>query len=306
MKTCESTASSSSPGAMLPSSSIAPVGVSDTIDGSLSTVGGGSSNASSSNSIGASLCVSTRGVQQRQQQQQQQQQQQLLPQQHDLRRDLSPSSFTMQHSPLPYPDNHIIDLHQPYAPDNSDPLSFFLSNGRSDNDPFMFGVGSVADGTFGGRKPTPEELLLFRSHRYLQAEAVGVAMCPPHASGAEHVHKRFSLVSAALSRQVRMKVLEQTNTAVDCVQGLGGNASAAQQQDVISIERRNCHRMLAGILDAATSTLREILASVNNDRGGAAGAGFGAGFSSSVLGSPVTESQQARSEVYTMAVMSNF
>lgn len=197
----------------------------------------------------------------------------------------------MQHNPLPYPDTHTVDLHPPCAADNLDPLSFFLANGRSDTDPFGFGVGSVADGTFGGRKPTHEELLLFRSHRLLQAEAVGVAIGPPNVSSAEHVHKRFSLVSGALSRQVRMKVLEQTNTAVECVRALGTGASPAQQQDVINIERRTCQRMLAGILDAATSTLREILASTSNDRG-AAGAGMGAGFSSSLLGSPVTESQQ--------------
>lgn len=212
---------------------------------------------------------------------------------------MSPGSFTMQHTPPPYPDNHMADLHQQYVPD-PDPLSFFLSNGRNDNDPLGFGVGSVADGTFGGRKPTTEALLLFRSHRLLQAEAVGVAICPSDASSAENVHKRISRVSGALSRQVGMKVLGQTNQAMECVRALGAGVSEDRQEDVIEMERRTCHRILAGILDSGTHTLRGILASVNNDRGGAAGEGFGGGFSPSLLGSPVTESQQVGRTFHTI------
>ncbi|CAM9115440.1 unnamed protein product, partial [Scytosiphon promiscuus] len=235
----------------------------------------------------ASLSVTTRGAQEQLQHQ-------------DPRRPPSPTSSTTQHHSFSYPDEHT-SLPQNYAPDCSDPLSFFLASGRGDSDPFGFGVGSVADGTFGGRKPSAEELMLFRSHRLLQAEAVGVAVGPSQASSADaaRVRKRFGLASAALARQVRLKVLEQTNAALRCVRALGTGASPAQQQDVINAERRTCHRMLTGVLDTATSTLREISAGCGGGSVGLSGVGMGVGmassaFSSSLLGSPVTESQQVR------------
>lgn len=289
MITYGSTASSSSSGAMLLSSSASTLGKSGRCSGSPSVgEGGGSvSNTSSSSSIDASLCVTTRGAQEHLQLQ-------------DPRRPSSPSSSTIQHQSLPYPDAHV-SLPQTYAPDGSDPLSFFLTSGRGDSDPFGFGVGSVADGTFGGRKPKEEELMLFRSHRLLQAEAVGVAIGPSQASSADatHVRKRFSLASGALSRHVRLKVLEQTNAALERVRALGTGASSAQQQDAIAAERRTCHRMLTGVLDAATSALREISASCGGGSVELGGVAVGIGmassaFSSSLLGSPVTESQQVR------------
>ncbi|CAM9963053.1 unnamed protein product, partial [Laminaria digitata] len=191
--------------------------------------------------------------------------------------DHTRSSGFVVHHLLPSSDTQIVNLPQAYVPDNSDPLSFFLASGRSDRDPFGFGVGSVADGTFGGRKPTSEELLLFRSHRLLQAEAVSVALGPSHTSSAA-IRQRFALISTGLARQVRMKVLEQTNAAVECVRALGGSASANQQQDMINAERRTCHRLLAGILDRATSSLREI--SCSNSNGGSGGAVSSAGMES--------------------------
>lgn len=217
-----------------------------------------------------------------------------------------PSDFVV-HRPLPPADTHIINLPQAYVPESADPLSFFLASGRSDRDPFGFGVGSVADGTFGGLQPTSEQLLLFRSHRLLQAEAVSVAIGKAHSSSAS-VRQRFSIVSTTLARRVRLKVLEQTNSAVERVRGLGGSASASQQQDIINVERRACHHMLASILDNATDSLREISdGSSSGNIGGAAGAdgavtdsGFGGeighrqGFPSSMLESSPTESHQVR------------
>lgn len=231
--------------------------------------------------------------------------------------DAGPASFRV-HAPLPTSDTHIVRAPHPppYGmapsdplPSPSDPLSFFLASGRSDRDPFGFGIGSVADGTFGERQPTTEELYLFRSHRLLQAEAVSVATSPSHAS----TRQRFGLVSATLARQVRMKVLEQTNAAVERVRGLGGCASASQQQDIINVERRTCHRMLSGILDHATSSLREISGSSGGGAGGDAMIDSGLGFdgarrqgglqsvSSSMLGSPPTESQQVSSTLHLFA-----
>lgn len=233
--------------------------------------------------------------------------------------DVGPASFRA-HPPLPTSDTHTVRAPHPppygLAPSDplpypSDPLSFFLASGRSDRDSFGFGIGSVADGTFGGRQPTTEELYLFRSHRLLQAEAVSVATAPSHAS----IRQRFGLVSTTLARQVRMKVLEQTNAAVERVRGLGGCASASEQQDIINVERRTCHRMLSGILDHATSSLREILGSIGaGGAGGEAMIDSGLGYdgarrhggpqhvSSSMLGSPPTESQQVS---FTLATITS-
>lgn len=307
------TVNSSSYGEMLLSSSSG--------EGSGGGPGGGSpppvagcirSNGSSSNSIDAlPLSVTARCMQQPQHQQQ-------PPPPQAPRGSPSPNSFMMmpQQNLLATNPNtaHVVGSSNPPQPpynissDNNslDPLSYFLTSGHTDDDPFGFGVGSVADGTFGGRKPTPEELLLFRSHRLLQAQAVGVAIggrskTTSSSPDAAHVHKRFGLVSAALARQMRMKVLEQTNAAVECVRALGPNALPTQQEDVIDVERRNCHRMLAGILDAATSTLREIVetSSCGGSLDGMAGGmvstvGQGLALQSSLLSSPVTESQQVK------------
>ena len=308
MITCETASSSSSGGILLPSSGASSqYSVEDSSNGGSGGGGGGGSGSSSnggggnggsngggsggsggcsdlavqttSSSLSTTHCVQEQG-------------------------DHNRSSSFVVHHPLPSSDTQIVNLPQAYVPDNSDPLSFFLASGRSDRDPFGFGVGSVADGTFGGRKPTSEELLLFRSHRLLQAEAVSVAIGPSHNSSAS-IRQRFALISTGLARQVRMKVLEQTNAAVECVRALGGSASANQQQDMINAERRTCHRLLAGILDRATSSLREISCSNSNSvgNGGAPssagmdselGMGMGRqGLSSSLLGSPPpSESQQ--------------
>lgn len=204
-----------------------------------------------------------------------------------------------QQQPLPYPpDAQVISFPEPYPHDDSDPLSFFLSSGRGDSDPLGFGLGSVADGTFGGRKATPEELMLFRSHRLFQAEAIGVAIGPLHSSGgtnAAYVRKRLGLVSTAVERQLRLKVLEQTNTTVEGVRALGEGAPPAQQQSVINAERRNCHRVLSGVLDEGTATLRELSTTGGGGLGGVSvDMGMGMAFPPSALGSPATESQQVR------------
>lgn len=348
MKSCEYAVSSStsSYGAMLlsPSSGEGGGGGGGSGVGSPPSIAGCiSSNGSSSNSIEAPLLsATTRGMPQQHQQQQQEQEQLQLQQQQatpqELRRSSSPNSFMMipqQHhnplatpssSPPSYPSNntHVVgsSIHhnfpQPHynvSSDNGDldPLSYILACGQNDKDPFRFGLGSVDDGTFGGHKPTPEQLLLFRSHRLLQAEAVGVAigglsLSAAAASGspdatAHMPNKRFGLICAALSRQIRIKVLEQTNAAVDRVHALGDDAPHSQQQEVIDMERRNCHRMLAGILDAATSTLREIVTTSCGGGGGLGGGaaagmvgtvGPGPALPSSLLNSPVTESQQVK------------
>ncbi|CAM9857381.1 unnamed protein product [Ectocarpus sp. 12 AP-2014] len=246
------------------------------------------SNSSSSGVIEASLCVTTRGAQEQQRQQ-------------GLGRVSSPILFMgNQQQPLPYPpDAQVISFPDPYPHDDSDPLSFFLSSGRGNSDPLGFGLGSVADGTFGGRKATPEELMLFRSHRLLQAEAVGVAIGPLHSSGgadAAYVRKRLGLVSTAVERQLRLKVLEQTNAAVEGVRALGEGAPPAQQQSVINAERRNCHRVLSGVLDEGTATLRELSTTGGGGLGGVSvDIGMGMAFPPSALGSPATESQQLAS-----------
>lgn len=214
----------------------------------------------------------------------------------------APSGFVL-HRTLPSSDSQMVNLPQAFAPDSSDPLSFFLASGKSDGDPLSFGVGSVADGTFGGRKPTREELLLFRSHRLLQAEAVLVATGLSY-SASPATRQRFGLISTTLARQVRMQVLDQTNAAVACVRALGGCASAVQQQEIINIERRTCHRLLVGILDNAASSLR-ILAGNSSTRSNTngscvapAGSGMDSGF-----GIDVGRSGQRQSFPSSMSLM---
>ncbi|CAM9756564.1 unnamed protein product, partial [Ectocarpus sp. 4 AP-2014] len=275
-----SAASSSSSGAMvLPSKASSGEGGgtdSPAAVASSSTASISSSTASISSSSGvieASLCVTTRGAQEQLRQQ-------------GPRRVSSPILFVgHQQQPLPYPpDAQVISFPEPY-PGESDPLGF--------------GLGSVADGTFGGRKATPEELMLFRSHRLLQAEAVGVAIGPLHSSGgadAGYVRKRLGLVSTAVERQLRLKVLEQTNAAVEGVRALGEGAPPAQQQSVINAERRNCHRVLSGVLDEGTATLRELSTTGGGGLGGVSvDMGMSMAFPPSALGSPATESQQLAS-----------
>lgn len=284
-----SAASSSSSGAIVLPAKASSVGAGGGTDSPAAVASSNStvSNSSSSGVIEASLSVTTRGAQEQQRQQ-------------GPRRVSSPTLFMgQQQQPLPYPQEaQVITFPEPYPHDDSDPLSFFLSSGRGNSDPLGFGLGSVADGTFGGRKATPEELLLFRSHRLLQAEAVGLAIGPLHSSGgtnAAYVRKRLGLVSTAVERQLRLKVLEQTNTAVEGVRALGDGASPAQQQSVINAERRNCHRVLSGVLDEGTATLRELSTTGGGGLGGvSADMSMGMAFPPSVLGSPATESQQVR------------
>lgn len=277
----------------------------------------------------------------------------------------SPSGFIMQHRSSSTLNAHtssdtantsIVNLttQQAYIPETSDPLSFFLDSGKSDRNPFGFGVGSVADGSFGGRKPTVEELLLFRSHRLLQAAAVSVAMLsgnrdasPLQASlssshsatgnAAAAVRQQFGVIGTILARQIRLKVLEQTNLAIERVRALGNSATPGQQQDIINAERRSCHRLLVVILDTATSSLQELSgsgiggsisggASVGGSGNGgvdgtnSAGADYGMGLDLgrrqqqdvfapfSVFVSPPTESQQVTDsdqscgQLFTMGV----
>ncbi|CAM9266252.1 unnamed protein product [Ectocarpus sp. 13 AM-2016] len=283
-----SAASSSSSGAMVFPAKASSGGGGGTDSPAAVASSSTASNSSSGSVIEASLCVTTRGAQEQQRQQ-------------GPGRVSSPILLMgHQQQPLPYsPDAQVISFPDPYPHDDSDPLSFFLSSGRGDSDPLGFGLGSVADGTFGGRKATPEELMLFRSHRLLQAEAVGVVIGPLHSSSgadAAYVRKRLGLVSRAVERQVRLKVLEQTNAAVEGVRALGEGAPPAQQQSVINAERRNCHRVLSGVLDEGTATLRELSTTGGGGLGGVnVDMGMGMAFPPSALGSPATESQQLAS-----------
>lgn len=171
-----------------------------------------------------------------------------------------------KHLPLlPSPEPTISPM-PPYVgiDSNSDPLSLFLGNAQFDRDPSDFGLGSVVDGmanfsSTGRQSHTTEQLCLFRSHRLLQAEAAVVALSPLH----NMTRQRLTQMSDNLARQVRQTVREQTNAAVERVAESNG-ASDERQQAIINAARRNCHRLLAVLIDQTTSSLKDIPGSLTN------------------------------------------
>lgn len=174
-----------------------------------------------------------------------------------------------------------INIEVAHVPDYADPLSFFLINGKNGHDPFDFGLGSVADGTFGGKPPTFEQLLLFRSHRLMQAHAVFVAMSDAYSLSAS-TRQRFSDIGGDLVRKVWAKLLEQTNSCIEHVRALGkvGGIPHGKKEDIIKEKRNSCHRMITGILDSTTRELREIL-DMDIRYDGSGGSGTDSSFSSS-------------------------
>lgn len=166
-----------------------------------------------------------------------------------------------------------------HSPDYADPLSFFLVNGNNGHDPFDFGLGSVVDGTFGGKPPTFEQLLLFRSHRLMQAHAVFLAMSDAYSLSAS-TRQRFSDIGGDLVRKVWAKLFEQTNSCIEHVRVLGrvGGVSHSKKEDIIKEKRNGCHRIIAGILDNTTRELQEML-DMDSRYGGDGGDGTGSSFS---------------------------
>ena len=166
-----------------------------------------------------------------------------------------PSSF-ITHAPL-HAQTSLANLDRAVVPDNVDPLSYFLESGRNDHDPFEFGVGSVADGTFGGRQPTCEQLLLFRSHRLMQAEAVLIAMGKVYSSSVFE-RQRLGLIGSTVTHKAWVKVAEKTNFTVERIRALARNGMQHKQQEIIDEERKICNRMISAILDSATRNLKEM------------------------------------------------
>ena len=189
-----------------------------------------------------------------------------------------PSNF-VANAPL-HAQNPIANFDQGDVLDDVDPLSLFLVSWRNDYDPFDFGVGSVADGTFGGRKPTFEQLLLFRSHRLMQVEAISIAMGMSYSSNASE-RQRFNLIASTVTNKARVKVAEKTNSTVKRIRALAKNGTLNlynKQEEVIDEERRICHCMIAAIFDNATRTLKEmsnIGCSVGSGSGCSGGGDYG-------------------------------
>lgn len=201
---------------------------------------------------------------------------------------LLPTSATSTPAPthkhiLPLAENLIAPLSSaPLILDSAiiaDPLSFFLGNDQVERDPSGFGLGSVADGlpsSSNGRRHTTEHVCLFRSHRLLQAQAATLALNPLHTL----TRHRLRQLCRNLERQVRQTVREQTNDAVEKVAENDG-VNAEQQQAIVDAARRNCHRLLTGLLDVAASSLREIASSLGE---GVMDPGFGVEVGSSSSG----------------------
>ncbi|CAN0266009.1 unnamed protein product, partial [Ascophyllum nodosum] len=165
------------------------------------------------------------------------------------------SSF-VAHAPL-YSQTSITNLDRAVIPDNVDPLSYFLMSWRNDHDPFDLGIGSVADGTFAGRQPTCEQLLLFRSHRLMQAEAVSIAMDNAYSSSASE-KKRLRLIGKNVARKAWEKLFEKTISTIKRIRALRRDGILHKQHEVINEERKICNRMIAAIFDSATRSLKEI------------------------------------------------
>lgn len=202
---------------------------------------------------------------------------------HGTTQELSDSSSApgfVAYAPQPSntPKSNIEAAHNPDYPD---PLSFFLINGKNGHDPFDFGLGSVVDGTFGGKPPTFEQLLLFRSHRLMQAHAVFVAMSDAY-SLSSSTRQRFSDIGGDLVRKVWAKLLEETNSCIEHVRALGRRVGGIPQgkKDAIIKEKRNgCHRIIADILDNTTRELQEIM-DMDIRYGGSGSSDTGSSFSS--------------------------